>query len=185
MHPSAVRPREELCSRQQCRPRRRHLDRGRPGKKQSSPKRAAPAASGSGTDSKTPFILSPSNGGANCQARQSALTVCDPVFGPCCGGSVRGRSFAPSFWPALRGGVFGSKSALTHASERSKPARGTLLAAAVQAATKTFGQRTSQREKSSPKRTAPAASGSGTDSKRPPFCRPTTAAQTVKPDSRP
>ena len=59
----------------------------------------------------------------------------------------RPDSFEPSCWSALRGGVLGPESALTHASERSKPARGTLPAAAVQAATKTFGQRMSRREK--------------------------------------
>ena len=38
MHPSAVSPREELCSRQQCRPRRRHLHRGRHGEKNPVPR---------------------------------------------------------------------------------------------------------------------------------------------------
>ena len=59
-------------------------------------------------------------------------------------------SFVPSSCSAVWG-VLGSESALAHASERSKPARGTLLAAAVQAATKTFGQRTSRREKTLPR----------------------------------
>jgi len=59
MHPSAVSPREELCSRQQCRPRRRHLDRGRHGEKKNSAKRTAPAASGSGTGPKRPPFCRP------------------------------------------------------------------------------------------------------------------------------
>ena len=72
MRPSAVSPREELCSRQQRRPRRRDLDRGRHGENKSSPKRTAPAASGSGTGRK----------GRHFVAQQRRRTLSSPTVGP-------------------------------------------------------------------------------------------------------
>ena len=109
----------------------------------------------------------PKNGATHCEARRTALTASDPVLGPRCGGRVRVRVCA-------------------HECVRAQSARARNSARGSRAGRDEdiWAEDVTER-KSSPKKTAPAASGSGTDSKRAPFCRPTTAAQTVKPDSRP
>jgi len=85
----------------------------------------------------------------------------------------------------LWGGVAGCKSALMHASDRSQPARGALLAAAVQAGTKAIGRTTPRRKKCGRKRTAPAAPEKRPAPKMAPSYGPKTGAKKVRADSRP
>ena len=87
MHPSAVSPREELCSRQQRRPPRRHLDRRRRGEKKSLPRRRhrqRPEAA-------------PTRKGRHFVAQQRRRKLSSPTVGP--------DSLCPCFWSVLRGGA--------------------------------------------------------------------------------